>query len=90
VHKLLYTEEAKKQIKKLHEPWKGRIREATEKIAVDPEIGKPLTRELKGRWSFRVGDYHILYRVHHAEVIVLILTVGHRREIYKRQKRKDF
>lgn len=88
MHKLLYTEEAKKQISKLDNRLKVKIKEAVELIAQNPAIGKPLTRELKGRCSYRVGDYRIIYRIYHTEVVVLILAVGHRREVYSKQARK--
>ena len=88
--KLLYTEEAKKQIAKLDERTKIKTNEALEKIAKNPETGKPLTRELEGRWSYRVGDYRIIYRIYRTEVIVLILTMGHRRDVYAKILRKGW
>ena len=50
-------------------------------LAEDPKAGKPLVGPLKGRWSFRIGDYRILYEVGKTEVI--IMTATHRREVYK-------
>lgn len=46
-----------------------------------PKAGKPLVGPLKGRWSLRVGDWRIIYEVGRAAII--ILTVNHRREVYK-------
>ncbi|ULA65746.1 MAG: hypothetical protein LZF86_250002 [Nitrospira sp.] len=37
---------------------------------------------LSDRWSYRVGDWRILYKVKKNEVLILILTVGHRRDVY--------
>ncbi len=90
MHKLLYTNEAKKNIAKLNGRMKLKVKEALENIAKDPALGKPLTRELKGRWSYRVGDYRIIYRIYDAEVVVLILTIGHRKEVYSRIARKGW
>ena len=89
MHRLFYTDEAKKQIFRLDNRLREKIRIAAEEIQVNPNVGKPLTRELKGRFSYRVSDYRVIYRVYHAEVIVLILTVGHRRNVYEKQKRKE-
>lgn len=90
MHKLFYTDEAKKEISKIRDAHlKSKIQEATLEIAKDPAIGKPLTRELKGRYSYRVSDYRIIYRIYHDQVIVLILTVGHRREVYSKSARKS-
>ena len=90
MHKLAYTDEAVKQISKLDERTKKDIRTAVEAIANDPSLGKPLTRELKGRFSCRVGDYRIIYRIYRAEILVLILAVGHRRDIYEKMSRKNW
>ena len=90
MYKLLYTEEAKKQIAKLDERLKGKVKEALEQIADNPVAGKVLSRELKGRFSYRVGDYRIIYRIYHKEITILVLTIGHRRDVYIRIMRKKW
>jgi mRNA interferase RelE/StbE len=50
-------------------------------LTKQPEAGKPLVGPLKGIRSLRVGDYRILYEV--ARSTVTVLTVNHRREVYK-------
>ncbi len=42
-------------------------------------------KKLKGRnaWRTRVGDYRIIYEIHDRELQILLVTVGHRREIYR-------
>lgn len=53
-------------------------------IARNPtEEGKPLHGELKGLMSYRFGSYRILYEVRHGELLVIVIDLGHRREIYK-------
>ncbi len=69
---------------------KLKVKGALENIAKDPSLGKPLTRELRGRWSYRVGDYRIIYRIYVTEVVVLVLTIGHRKDVYSRIARKDW
>lgn len=88
MHEVLYTDEARKRIQRYDRKLRNRIKEAIEKLAFNPLIGKALTRELKGRWSYRVSDLRIIYRILHEQVIILILTVGHRREVYEKQARK--
>ena len=34
-------------------------------------------------WRARVGDYRVVYQVHHRVLLVLVLTVGHRKEVYR-------
>ena len=50
-------------------------------LAKNPEMPKALVGPLKGKWSLRVGDWRVLYEV--GRTIVLILTVNHRRDVYK-------
>jgi mRNA interferase RelE/StbE len=46
-------------------------------------FGKPLTGDLKGLWRYRVGDYRIVAAIEDDRFIVLVVTVGHRREVYE-------
>ena len=88
VYKILYAEEAKIIIDKLLPKKKRQIKDAVERIAKCPETGKRLTHELKGLLSYRSGTYRIIYRIYHKEVTVLILTIGHRKNIYKQISRR--
>jgi mRNA interferase RelE/StbE len=45
-------------------------------------FGRPLTGDLKGLWRYRVGDYRIVAAIEDDRFIVLIVTVGHRRDVY--------
>ena len=42
-------------------------------------------KKLKGRdaWRIRVGDYRVIYEVHDRVLQVIVITVGHRREVYR-------
>lgn len=62
---------------------KARLDEAIESLAAVPR--PPSCRKLAGtvdRYRIRVGDYRIIYRVDDAKVTVLVLVIGHRREVY--------
>ena len=62
---------------------KSRLDEAIESLADDPR--PPGCRKLAGtsdRYRVRVGDYRIVYRIDDGKVTVLVLLVGHRREVY--------
>lgn len=53
--------------------------------ASDPEkFGKALSGRLAGLWRYRVEDHRIVCQIVHDEVLVLVLSVGHRRDIYER------
>lgn len=47
------------------------------------QLGKQLTGPLKHYWSYRVGDYRLLCEIKDEKLIVLVLEVGNRREIYR-------
>ena len=50
----------------------------------DPRLyGKGLTSDRKGQWRYRIGDYRLICLMEDRELIILALTVGHRREIYR-------
>ncbi len=89
MYKIVYTKEAVAAIKKLSQKKKRQIKDAIERIGENPhQIGKHLTHELKGLLSYRSGDYRIIYRIYRKEILVIILTVGHRKDIYKQTTRK--
>ena len=49
----------------------------------EPRIhGKALTANRAGQWRYRIGDYRLIAEIRDAEIVILILEVGHRKEIY--------
>lgn len=50
----------------------------------DPrQHGKGLTANRSGQWRYRIGDYRLLCEIQDEELVILALTVGHRRDVYK-------
>ena len=81
-----FTKEALKQLKKMDKSNAslilGWIRKNLEGCD-NPRIhGKGLTANRSGQWRYRVGDYRIIAEIQDNKVIVLVLNIGHRREIY--------
>jgi len=60
-----------------------RIAHAIDTIASDPSTGVPLKGTLKGLSKYRVGPYRIIYEIHHARLLVVVIDIGHRKEIYR-------
>lgn len=84
MYKLQISAKAKgqlKQISKLYE--KIAVIEAIELIKEDPLLGKPLSRELIGKFSFKIGVYRIIYRVNTKDKKVTIIRAGHRSTVYQ-------
>lgn len=82
-----YTKEAKKRIEKLDASIKIIIKKAIESLASNPYKGKALAYELSGLYSFRTSDYRIIYRIREKELLIIVITVGYRKEIYKKLKK---
>ena len=62
------------------------LRYLRERIAgsEDPRrFGRALTGDRKGLWRYRVGDYRIVAAIEDDRFVVLVITVGHRREVYR-------
>jgi len=86
LYKVILTNTAKKEYKYLYKTNESiftRVRNALISLSKDPTQGKPLKLSLKGKWSFRVGVYRIIYTIEKKILTVYVLDIGHRREIYK-------
>ncbi|ALE03438.1 type II toxin-antitoxin system RelE family toxin [Bartonella ancashensis] len=46
-------------------------------------VGKPLRGQLSGLWRYRIGNYRILCDIYDKELFILVLAIGHRKNIYK-------
>lgn len=80
-----YTESAAKEILNLDNSIKKIIKKAIEdKLATDPlKFGVPLRRNLLGLFKLRVGNYRIIYQIKKNEVVVLVVAIGHRKQVYE-------
>ena len=51
----------------------------------NPRIhGKALTANRTGQWRYRIGDYRLICLIKDNELIILAMTIGHRREVYEK------
>lgn len=79
---------AVRQLRKFDPQMRRRIQAAIELLADDPR--PPAATRLvggSGECRIRTGDYRIVYEIHDARLLILVLRVGHRREIYDRGNR---
>lgn len=85
--KIEFDSDVEKDLKKLGQTAQKRVfKFLKDKImtADDPRsYGKALTGDLAGLWRYRVGDYRILAKMEDHHFIVLIVHVGHRKNVYK-------
>ncbi|MCU0296752.1 MAG: type II toxin-antitoxin system RelE/ParE family toxin [Candidatus Nanopelagicales bacterium] len=77
---------AAKSLNKLDTPDRLRIAGAIELLSVEPRPpGATMLRAgPRGRWRVRVGDHRLVYTIEDDRLIVLVLRIGHRREVYDR------
>ncbi len=81
-HKILYTESALKDVKKLDPIVKKRVGAKIVLYSSNPLLySKRLTNSLTGSYRWRVGSYRIIFDIKNETIIVL--RIRHRREIYK-------
>lgn len=84
---VVYTLTAKAAIRKLDPGTRNKVRAAVDELSKDPLQGKPLSFTLKGLRSWRTGDWRIIYRAEAERVVVVVVTIGHRRDVYERVRR---
>lgn len=85
-YKLVFTDKTVKQLKKLDKHISALIIGWLEKNIKDcenPRIhGKGLVENKSGQWRYRIGDYRVICEIQDKEIVVLVLEIGHRRDIY--------
>ena len=77
-----FTVESKNALHKLHIDAQKSIKSALKKLAKDKIQGKPLTEQLTGFYSLKVGNYRVIYNLEKDKIIVF--DVGHRKNVYGR------
>lgn len=82
-----FDERALKELKKLgRQAQREIIAYLDDRVAGDAEprrFGKGLKADQAGLWRYRVGDYRILCQIKDRELLVLVVAVGHRKNIYR-------
>lgn len=87
-YKLFYHPAIKKDLQKIPADIKAKIQKVIEdKLVEDPvAIGIPLRQSLKGHRKVRIGGWRIIYRINKEDII--ILKIGHRKEVYQHAVRR--
>ena len=82
-----FEESAKKELARMDRQAARRIVQfLRERIAPaeDPRYsGKPLKGSLAGLWRYRIGDYRVVARIEDGRLLVLVVKISHRREVYR-------
>ncbi len=77
---------ALRQLRKLDPVARRRVQAAIELLSHEPRpSGATKLVGGEGEWRVRTGDYRVVYEVHDQILVVLVVAVGHRRDIYRRR-----
>ncbi len=85
VWQIIFTKKAQRQINDLDKQIQSRIKKAILiKLMTNPSAYlEALVGEFGGYYKFRVGDYRLICTKEDEKLIVIVVEIGHRREIYK-------
>lgn len=83
MYEIIFRNPAKRFLKKIDKNSQKKVLEKIQKLKNNPRIGKPLTGNLKGFWRLRQDNYRIVYRIKDQELIVYVMNIGSRENIYK-------
>ena len=81
--RVILPKSVQKELDRLPEDVAARILARLSALESNPRPSD--VKKLKGRpaWRVRVGDYRIIYEIHDRELVVIIVSIGHRREVYR-------
>ena len=90
--KIEFDDDATKDLEKLQKKEQKKILNFIHRINNYPTprlFGKPLKGSLGGLWRYRVGDYRIICKIEDSLLIILVVAVGHRKNIYNASLKKS-
>jgi len=76
---------AKKSLAKVPHKYQENIINTIRSLASNPRLEG--CKKLSGRdaWRIRVGTYRVLYEIHDNELVIMVIKIGHRKEVYKQK-----
>ncbi|MEA1920154.1 MAG: type II toxin-antitoxin system RelE/ParE family toxin [Campylobacterota bacterium] len=82
-YKLLFDDKVFKDLKKIDKSWQKKILESIKNQLVDnPYIGKKLVGNLSSYYRYRVNDYRVIYEINENEIVLIIIKIKHRKDVY--------
>ena len=84
-YRLEYLPAATKSIEKLPRQFQERVFERLEALMLNPRPMGCVKMAGQDAYRIRVGDYRVIYTIEDDRLIVLVIDVGHRREVYRRK-----
>ena len=83
-YKVLIKKSALQDLRVVSKPDRKRLLDALDnRLSQDPYQGKALSGEFKGLYRWRRGKFRIIYEIQQAILVVLVLRIGHRKDVYR-------
>jgi mRNA interferase RelE/StbE len=83
MYRVVIPPAVEKQLKKLDQRYISALNKAFNRLSTDPHLGKPLAGEYRGNWRLRFARYRIVYQIFEKKLIILIVDVLHRKDVYR-------
>jgi mRNA interferase RelE/StbE len=79
-----FTKGAQKELSKLPHASGVRIVKAIDRLSTDPRKGNVRPMVGSTSWRLRVGDYRVIYDILDGKLVILVIRIRHRREVYRK------
>jgi len=82
MYKIIFEKQPLDFFNKLDKDFQERIGKKIEELKQNPRKGIPLIGNLAGLYKLRAGDYRIIYKIINEKLTILIIKIGHRKNVY--------
>lgn len=82
MYRLIFEKSALNFFRKLDKNLQERIGKKIESLKNNPSLGESLIGNLSGLYRLRIGDYRVIYKIKNEELIILVLKIRRRKNIY--------
>lgn len=83
MYAVAFLPSAARELSNLEPAARRRLARRMDRLAQDPRAGAVKLRGAEDVWRVRVGDYRILYQAHDDRLLILVIRVGHRGDVYR-------
>jgi mRNA interferase RelE/StbE len=82
-YKILFTRQSQKDLSNLPKSDFRKVEVAIAKLADNPRPPKSKKLTARDSWRIRIGNYRVIYLIEDDNLIVIVIEIGHRKEVYK-------
>ncbi len=82
-YRIVIPKRIQKKLDNIERIYRDRITAALAGLEEEPYRGKKLSGNRKREWSYRVWPFRIVYQINSRELVILIINIGNRRDVYQ-------